>query len=119
RGSIWTWCSAATANRARSWRPPPCSPASRTLRTPTSTRRWLGTSVAVVPTCVSAPRSNGRDADHMTPALSRRAFLEVGAAIGGGLLLGFTLPGRTQVFFFQDTPTADIYTLSLHDALPI
>src|SRR5438105_4147034 len=96
RGSIWTWCSAATANRARSWRPPPCSPASRTLRTPTSTRRWLGTSVAVVPTCVSAPRSNGRDADHMTPALSRRAFLEVGAAIGGGLLLGFTLPGRTQ-----------------------
>src|SRR5216117_99707 len=79
-----------------SWRPPPCSPASRTLRTPTSTQRWPGTSVAVVPTCVSAPRSNGREADHMAPALSRRAFLEVGAAIGGGLLLGFTLPGRTQ-----------------------
>src|SRR3989440_42350 len=76
--------------------PPPCSPASRTLRTPISTRRWPGTSVAAVPTCVSAPRSNGRDADHMAPALSRRAFLEVGAAIGGGLLLGFTLPGRTQ-----------------------
>src|SRR5207237_117824 len=44
----------------------------------------------------SAPRSNGREADQMAPALSRRAFLEVGAAIGGGLLLGFTLPGRTQ-----------------------
>src|SRR5438093_7040678 len=102
RGSIWTWCNAATANRARSWRPPLCSPASRTPRTPISTRRWPGTSVAAVPTCVSAPRSNGREADHMTPALSRRAFLEVGAAVGGGLLLGFTLPaprrGRADRF---------------------
>jgi len=38
----------------------------------------------------------------MAPALSRRAFLEVGAAVGGGLLLGFTLPaprrGRAEPF---------------------
>src|SRR5437879_9244227 len=25
----------------------------------------------------------------------------------------------TYIFFFNDTPTAEIYTLSLHDALPI
>src|SRR5437588_6151305 len=38
----------------------------------------------------------------MARALSRRTFLEVGAAIGGGLLLGFTLPaprrGRAEPF---------------------
>ena len=32
----------------------------------------------------------------MAPALSRRAFLEVGAAVGGGLLLGFALPARRR-----------------------
>src|ERR1022692_1940795 len=26
---------------------------------------------------------------------------------------------RTQIFFFNDTATTEIYTLSLHDALPI
>src|SRR5687768_17693121 len=26
---------------------------------------------------------------------------------------------RTSLFFFTDTPTTEIYTLSLHDALPI
>src|SRR6476661_7781701 len=29
-----------------------------------------------------------------------------------------TAPGPT-IFFFSDTPTTEIYTLSLHDALPI
>src|SRR5438067_4424903 len=28
-------------------------------------------------------------------------------------------PPRTRFFFFNDTPTTEIYTLSLHDALPI
>src|SRR5438093_487213 len=26
---------------------------------------------------------------------------------------------QTQIFFFNDSPTTEIYTLSLHDALPI
>src|SRR5258707_7008869 len=28
-------------------------------------------------------------------------------------------PGRIRLFFFNDTATTEIYTLSLHDALPI
>src|SRR6202161_4329418 len=28
-------------------------------------------------------------------------------------------PWRLRIFFFNDTPTTEIYTLSLHDALPI
>src|SRR5438046_8383815 len=31
----------------------------------------------------------------------------------------FVLTFLTYFFFFNDTPTTDIYTLSLHDALPI
>src|SRR5258708_29157337 len=31
----------------------------------------------------------------------------------------FPLPPRRQFFFFNDTATTEIYTLSLHDALPI
>src|SRR5437867_8734430 len=29
------------------------------------------------------------------------------------------LPTATRIFFFTDTATTEIYTLSLHDALPI
>src|SRR2546429_8429047 len=31
----------------------------------------------------------------------------------------FPLPRRSVFFFFNDTATTEIYTLSLHDALPI
>src|SRR2546430_12175863 len=31
----------------------------------------------------------------------------------------FTIPSRCFFFFFNDTATTEIYTLSLHDALPI
>src|SRR5256885_11850157 len=31
----------------------------------------------------------------------------------------FMHPSRTLLFFFNDTATTEIYTLSLHDALPI
>src|SRR5687767_14607806 len=32
---------------------------------------------------------------------------------------GSTLRGTVTIFFFNDTATTEIYTLSLHDALPI
>src|SRR5687768_17679692 len=33
--------------------------------------------------------------------------------------LGWTFRSTTVIFFFNDTATTEIYTLSLHDALPI
>src|SRR5690348_11843932 len=47
-------------------------------------------------------------------AVSRRTLV---AAVGREDLSG--LPGRARTFFFNDTATTEIYTLSLHDALPI
>src|SRR5438270_2891978 len=35
------------------------------------------------------------------------------------LLLSLRLKAQTLFFFFNDTATTEIYTLSLHDALPI
>src|SRR5437764_14883646 len=42
----------------------------------------------------SAPPSNGRRRAEVVrpPGVSRREFLSVGVAVGGGLLLGFDLP---------------------------
>src|ERR1019366_6100167 len=45
------------------------------------------------------------------PALSRCRRLEVGKLPASRLIFPF--------FFFNDTATTEIYTLSLHDALPI
>ena len=39
--------------------------------------------------------------------------------VGGGGGVGVGGGGGGVVFFFNDTATTEIYTLSLHDALPI
>ena len=44
----------------------------------------------------------------------------VGASRGSGAVVVGRVTGRGWVlFFFNDTATTEIYTLSLHDALPI
>ena len=35
------------------------------------------------------------------------------------MVLAIAFPPRSPSFFFNDTATTEIYTLSLHDALPI
>src|ERR1022692_123544 len=42
-----------------------------------------------------------------------------GRVVPGSLLPGLLLAGLRRSFFFNDTATTEIYTLSLHDALPI
>ena len=39
--------------------------------------------------------------------------------LGGGEVVGRGEGGGVVGFFFNDTATTEIYTLSLHDALPI
>ena len=39
--------------------------------------------------------------------------------MGSGIVSGNVGEGGGGVFFFNDTATTEIYTLSLHDALPI
>src|SRR5476649_763419 len=50
-------------------------------------------------------------------------FLGIGAQGDGGVGIGFSRQQigfeRDEFFFFNDTATTEIYTLSLHDALPI
>src|SRR5882672_10861807 len=55
------------------------------------------------------------------PVVAR--LLKPGTVDGPRECLGWHHPGRVKssipVFFFNDTSTTEIYTLSLHDALPI
>src|SRR5215813_14771536 len=44
---------------------------------------------------------------------------ELGERVGGIRLLGVAHARRAAYFFFNDTATTEIYTLSLHDAFPI
>ena len=74
-----------------------CWPRSRSPPTPTSTRRWRGTSAAAAPISAFARRSIARGHDRREVRneqdinLSRRGFLKAGIA-GGGLVLGLYLP---------------------------
>src|SRR5262245_61872205 len=68
---------------------------------------------------------------HVYPANTTRATILVGAydatgdasyysSFGANLLVSAPSSGdRLEFFFFNDAPTTEIYTLSLHDALPI
>jgi hypothetical protein len=58
RGWISKSCNAAIASPARSCPPLLCWPGHRSLRIPTSTRRWLETFAGAAPTCAFAPRSS-------------------------------------------------------------
>src|SRR6266481_3479299 len=61
-----------------------------------------------------APRNNRKDTRHR-PQVPRIRVV-VGAAIAYAPRI---LYRRLLLFFFNDTATTEIYTLSLHDALPI
>src|SRR2546425_1199869 len=50
---------------------------------------------------------------------SMYSVAESASSLGGGALAGASGPCSIVFFFFNDTATTEIYTLSLHDALPI
>src|SRR6266571_7509257 len=61
------------------------------------------------------------DLDRINPGLGRGSHM-LPAIKGPGVGLETKLPGcvtHVRFFFFNDTATTEIYTLSLHDALPI
>src|SRR5882672_3216378 len=91
-GSRWRCRNAAIASRGRSCRRPRCSPQIPTRPTAISTPRCRGTSAAAARTSASARASSKRRrrGPDMSLVLSRRQFLTSSAALGGGLLIGFT-----------------------------
>src|SRR6266550_1002961 len=113
-GSSGRSFNAATASRARSCPLRRCSRATRIRRIPISTTRCPATSAAVGPTCAFVKRSSrprnradreaemildhlaslaaGADPSPSANGLSRRKFLQAGAAAGGGLVLSLSLP---------------------------
>src|ERR1700687_5860643 len=90
-----TWCSAATAptsaSAPRRIAPPSCRPPRRRPRRP---RGGL-----------DAMRGLGMAGTAGTAGISRRAFLKTGAAVGGGLVVGFFAPaGMRRFAFAQGAP---------------
>src|SRR2546428_279785 len=71
--------------------------------------------------------ASSRSADHTSELQSRSAtvspiLLQTSGTVGHPSNDKATLPGGVHldgIFFFNDTATTEIYTLSLHDALPI
>src|SRR6266496_3417761 len=66
--------------------------------------------VRLAPPCANFP------AAHTDRRLREGGVLDMPALKGAGLIKGL---GVTFFFFFNDAATTEIYTLSLHDALPI
>src|SRR5258705_7806609 len=89
---------AATARVGRSCRRPACSARRRSRPIAISTRPWLATSAAAVPTSGFARRSRPRQGEREMAAIlenvSRRSILIGGAAVAGGLVIGLRLLPR-------------------------
>src|SRR5216683_3194707 len=60
------------------------------------------------PVTPAAPARSARSEEHTSELQSRSE-----------LVCRLLLEKKTYIFFFNDTATTEIYTLSLHDALPI
>src|SRR5471030_796107 len=79
----------------------------------------LGISYAVF--CLKKKNNLGAQGRHTTKGIDRQVFrLVIGATLGHQHVDRHR--GEIQaleLFFFNDTATTEIYTLSLHDALPI
>src|SRR3982751_4130567 len=85
----------------------------------TSTVRWQATSAAAALTTASAWRSRRRRlprrGNDMTD-LSRRRFVVAGAAVGGGLLIGFALPGCDRNGRNEKPPEAAVGSATTHSS---
>src|SRR5690349_11535568 len=85
---------------------------------PTSTPRWPATSAAAAPITASARRSGRRPPPGRRDMseLSRRRFVVAGAATGGGLFVGFLLPGCNRPERNDKPPEAAVGTATTQAA---
>src|SRR2546425_208759 len=72
---------------------------------------------SAAPLTTASPDRGARAVERRLSESVATPFLLV--AMGGAALQACPLPPLAVLFFFNDTATTEIYTLSLHDALPI